>query len=432
MELNSVKIRYCIDCEDIILDEFGNLDKHQKNGHRIIRKLIDIVYMLVEKNTQDEYPVPIIPKYIETEEFYLELSDNTIGKLIKIFCDKYGVSVVESYFDDNFCDKSFHKILEWISSINPTLDKRNLDGWKKENMFSGPRWGMYQSIISHCPIFHHFREHLYPIFKSIWRTKHLATSLDGASVYPPKRKVQVKDWPHIDQTQLDVDCYQSQVVLTDTSASFVCTPKSNLYFKDIVKALSIDHKKSKNFYKFKEDEIKKVKNIMSLSDEFVLGDHNNEISNWQIPITTKKGSLIFWKSNTIHSARRQIFTKQEKQKTNCISTDLESVRKVPVLDDTLSEDRDENVHHTCLENWRCVLYICMRPKEQFTKRNINTLRKAITEGRTTNHRGDKTFPKKNFRDNYNEVMSSILENPEKYKSSEISSLMKKLTFLEDF
>ena len=80
--------------------------------------------------------------------------------------------------------------------LNPRLT-RNHETWTNGNIPSGPRRGMYQSIISHCPVAWKLREKLYPLFCGLHGTKELITSIDGATFMPPIQGSN-KDWPHID------------------------------------------------------------------------------------------------------------------------------------------------------------------------------------------------------------------------------------------
>lgn len=133
-------------------------------------------------------------------------------------------------------------------------------------------------------------------------------------------------------------CYQSQFVTTDTTASFVATIGSHLEHASILKMCNITGNPS-NWYKFTNDDVTKLNEMFGI--------------NYQTPIYAKKGSIIFWDSRTIHSAKYQ-------------------------------SDKDNS--------WRGVFYVSMRPVDQFGTRNLNTLTRAAVEGRTTNHWGTKMFP----------------------------------------
>lgn len=299
---------------------------------------------------------------------------------LKEILELYGVAILTDYFDKKYADEIFEIAKQWLIDLDIGLTN-DLSSWKNYNMPTGPRYGMYQSIISHCPIFWDLREKMYDLFVILLNDNKLLTSIDGASIYPSNNKPKrVKDWPHIDQTvSSDFMCYQSQFVATDTSASFVATVGSHLKHKKILDLCNSTDNKS-NWYKFNEDDIVKLKKLF--------GD------NYQTPIMAKKGSVIFWDSRVIHSAKYQ--------------------------------NDDDN-------NWRCVFYVSMRPKNTFSKRNINTIIKAAKEGRTTNHWGSKIFPLHPRFGNKNEKMTDLLNNTiELSYIDEMSNLLKKMVGLKKY
>ncbi|XWV24562.1 hypothetical protein QJ856_gp1229 [Tupanvirus deep ocean] len=256
---------------------------------------------------------------------------------IKNILDEYGVAILEDYFSDDYADKVFDSAKKWLIDLKIGLTN-DVSTWISRNMPYGPRYGMYQSFISHAPVFWELREKFYPLFQKVLGEDDLLTSIDGASIFPtinsPKNK---QDWAHIDQTvSSDLMCYQSQFVATDTNASFVCTPQSHKFHQNILSRFKINS--TNNWHKFTETEVLELKSIFK--------------SNYQIPIHTKKGSVIFWDSRTIHSA------------------------KYP--------DTKEN-------GWRSVFYISMRSIDTFSSSNIDTIKNAVINGKTTNHWGSVIF-----------------------------------------
>ena len=297
-----------------------------------------------------------------------------IDKVRKIL-EKYGVAVIP-YFKGSNADKYKNEIIDWLCSISDGLTQDHKT-WTKYNLPYGPRIGMMQSLIGHCPTVWKIREKLYPLFRDLHQTDQLYTSMDGATVHPPTFDKRPIDWPHIDQTDTPQWCIQGQAVLTDTTASFRCTPFSHLdlWHDFILNAHSMKGDKS-NWLKFSDDYIEILK------EKF---DH------WQMPIHVPKGSVILWNSKTIHSAKHN----------------------------------DINDY-----TWRCVVYVCMRPQYQFSKVNRNTLAKCINEARTTNHWGTRTFPKRpahRFEPERSESIEKYTKNPELLKLKKPSDLIKKIT-----
>lgn len=116
--------------------------------------------------------------------------------------------------------------------------------WNSTNTPFGSKYGLYQSIISHAPMFWTLREKifdLFDLFAILHKNNNLLTSIDGASFYPGSQKPATKqDWAHIDQTiGSDLMCYQSQFVASTTSAAFVATIGSHLLHADVVKLSEI-------------------------------------------------------------------------------------------------------------------------------------------------------------------------------------------------
>ncbi len=104
--------------------------------------------------------------------------------------------------------------------------------------------------------------------------------VDGLSYYYPTNKWikpanKQRSWKHVDQCGDKYDCYQSQIVWTDTSARFMCTPSSFKY-----KALT-------------KEQNKEIQD--SISDYYDIRPKHYEVK-------CNPGSVILWKSNTIHSS----------------------------------------------------------------------------------------------------------------------------------
>lgn len=198
---------------------------------------------------------------------------------IKNILETYGVAILENYFTEEYADQVYDDVKEWLINIDIGLTN-DVDTWITHNMPMGPRYGMYQSIVSNAPTFWELREQFHPIFSELLDNENLITSIDGASFYPAKYcPKKTKEWPHIDQTESsEFMCYQSQFVAADTSASFVCTPKSHIYHEEMLKKFNITS--PKNWHKFTDTEIDKLKKKFKKC--------------YQIPIHAKKGSVIFW------------------------------------------------------------------------------------------------------------------------------------------
>ena len=185
----------------------------------------------------------------------------------------------------------------------------------------------------------------------------LVSSLDAIHVRPPIKPFaspKTPDWAHFDQTLSEnvFECVQGQVVLTNTTGSFCCSPKSHLVFAEF---------------------LKKHKKLGSPADWFMLPGPLYEGlkqtiqdvgGEWQIPVVAPQGSVILWLSSTLHSA---------------VAIDKKSaIKKVDPTDPW--------------NQWRCTFYVCHRPKKEVLPEHLERLQEAFKFNRTTNHWGTKLFP----------------------------------------
>lgn len=175
-----------------------------------------------------------------------------------------------------------------------------------------------------------------------------------------------EDRPHVDRTGSNVDifeCIQGQAVLTNTSASFRCTPKSHLHFEKVMDITGLCQS-SKNFGKFSLEHARQIK--QAGTEHEAPGCVGSRVTDWQIPIPAKKGSFILWFSTTIHSAqsssRREQFSSQE-----------------------------ERVNDP-FKGWRGVVYVCFRPIEDFTLVELERRNHALTRNRCMNHWSQRENP----------------------------------------
>ena len=332
-------------------------------------------------------------------KLYPNLSDASLIKKTKETLKIYGVAVIENVLSSEEAEKHADDAIKWLKNFSQGLTD-DYKSWKSNRMPYGPRWGMYQSFISHSPVAWKMRELFYPLFSGLWNEKKLLTSIDGASVFPP-RIIKGKDWPHLDQTKLKDECYQGQIVLTNTTSAFRCTPKSNTKFKEVLGLVGKINDKS-SWHKFKDDEIPKIKALLSGGGGKLSGGGD---SGWQIPIHAPAGSIILWDSKTIHSAQR----------TTRLPTEKEKIQP-----------------NNKWAGWRCVFYVCQRPKSHFSKRNITTLRRCTQEGRTSNHWGCKMFAKNpGSRYGVKKIEKIENHNPADFVVK-ISGLLRKLTGLDEW
>lgn len=307
-----------------------------------------------------------------------------------------GVVVIENLYNGEECDILVKETLDAFKKINPDLDYSDENvrkTWTKPNLPPQTRSGMFQSMIGHINPVNRVRENTkyIEIYKEMYsrlktgfskETGELISSIDGINIKPnlirPYHNPQLdKDWAHMDQTiRGDIfKCIQGQVVLSNTSASFRCSPKSHLVYEKILDELGIDKNDKGNWAKLPAEKYESCKEIVE-----------SEGGTWQIPIIAPKGSCILWFSTTLHSAKHS------------------DGPEVPTAEDPWL-------------GWRAVFYITYRPANEFTQRQKEKIIKNIESNRTMNHWNTKTFPKttgKGFypTSNYNQNIQKYIINPE--------------------
>jgi len=276
-----------------------------------------------------------------------------------------GLAVINDVLLDQECDIAMTNIIDDFVKLGSGIDKDNIENtWTTFNLPPQTRPGLFQAMMSNLQQVWDIRsnEKIKNIFEILYshlrnkEVKDFIVSGDGINVKPgnvkPFKTKQSTDWAHVDQTiKGDIyKCIQGQAVLTNTSASFVASPKSHLIFDDIITTLN--HNSTSNWLKFSEQEIKTIKPmILKKGGQF------------QIPILSKKGSFIVWSSTLIHSAK---------------------------LQDQIEYPSTEDIYN----GWRGIVYVCYRPKEEFSSKDLQTRITVYETNRTTNHWSTKVFNKK--------------------------------------
>lgn len=299
----------------------------------------------------------------------ISINDPNFGaKLIADFKSN-GVVVINDVFTNDECDAFMDGITtDFINlgtgiKLDTNTDIKNT--WTTYNLPPQTRPGLFQSLMSNSKNIWTIRSHnnVRKIFETLYtdlRKKEMRdfiVSGDGINIRPgfvgPYATSKTKnDWAHVDQTIKNniYKCIQGQAVLTNTTASFVASPKSHLVFDNILEKFNCTD--TSNWLKFTDEQITTVKELIQKKG-----------GQYQIPILSKKGSFIVWASTLVHSAKLQ---DKEEYPTN--------------------EDK--------YNGWRGVVYVCYRPKEEFTKAEISKRIKAFNENRVLNHWSTKMFGKK--------------------------------------
>ena len=160
-----------------------------------------------------------------------------------------GYTVIENVIPKEEATDLACDAIEYLLERYPVTEDFN--SWKTSNVPYIRANGVIQwGGIPHCPTANRVRELMFPYYVDLWGTDDLITSLDVATVHPPKQRSILPDWAHVDQTYqtYGMDCVQGQMVLTDTTAAFRCTPLSHLQHSTILNKYGIT--KKSGFSKF--------------------------------------------------------------------------------------------------------------------------------------------------------------------------------------
>ncbi|AYV76215.1 MAG: hypothetical protein Terrestrivirus5_37 [Terrestrivirus sp.] len=321
--------------------------------------------------------------------FTIKYGENNFEQNLVDLFREFGVVVITDVMSKNLCDEKVSEVITNFELIG-TVKHFNKNNWVDEDLPPQTRPGLFQALVSNLKPVWEIRSNdnignIFEILYSNLRNKNYTSndfivSGDGINVRPngieDYAKVQ-SDWPHCDQTKRNNPylCIQGQMVLTNTSASFVASPKSHKIFDQIMDYYKREDGPS-NWLRINDGSVNDIKKMVE-----------NIGGNWQIPIVAPAGSFIVWSSTTVHSARKAI---QE-------------------------ELKDKN---DPWKGWRCVIYVCYRPKEEFTQEELYIRQKAFFENRVTNHWGNHIFDKKpgakmNYKNARHQLIDKYIENPEK-------------------
>lgn len=321
---------------------------------------------------------------MDSKQYQLKFTTKDItkaGKLLK----RYGVVVIEDVFTPEECND----IMTYITTDIQKLSSNKIDistlkttkkTWTDDKLFPQTRKGLHQRGYSYLgwsvrqdPRVNNIFKELYTYIRD-YEVDELVTSIDAINIRPPIEPFcddKTADWAHLDQTRTDniYSCIQGQVVLTNTSAGFVCSPKSHKVFVNIIDKYVPENKSKEQFFKFNKNDYNDIKSMVE----------DDAKGRWQIPIIVEKGSMILWLSSTVHSAKLADYDQVIEKENTCKCKDS-------ILANLKDFDKNDRWRY-----WRGVIYVCQRPKSEVTKRNMTTLQNSYDNNRTTNHWGNRMF-----------------------------------------
>lgn len=296
-------------------------------------------------------PVAIPRVRYDAEDFEARLADGFVDR---------GVVVIEAVFSPEECGAAMDSIVSDLERLSPQLHRDAPETWSKEKLPPQTRAGLFQAVVGNLAAVWRIRAdpRLGRIFGALYSALSgraegdFIASGDGINLKPNLVGPygETRDWPHLDQTRGGVfRCVQGQAVLTDTTAAFRASPGSHRAFGAVLAATG--GQTTEDWRKFTPEEAETARALIEAAG-----------GQWQVPVAAPRGSFIVWASSVVHSARLQL---------------------APEPADPADAWR----------GWRGVVYVCYRPRREFTEAQLRRRRAAYEANRTTNHWATKTFPK---------------------------------------
>lgn len=290
-------------------------------------------------------------------------SENFEDELCKAY-DEYGVCVITNVVDDARCDAIMDNIVGNFEKLGSGIDRHKPETWNDYNLPVMTRAGMFQATMCNLPVIWETKidKNIVKIFEILYGkfrgSTDMIVSNDGINIkhgahgpFHDESKSFEKDWAHIDQTTTDnpFQCIQGQLVMTNTTSAFRCTPKSHKYLGDILRKYNmLGH--HGNWLKFRLEQKEEVREYLK----------EKGVTVWQPAIYAPKGSFIVWSSATIHSAK-------------------------------FADGPTDYTPDDPWKGWRGVLYISYSLRQDMKKEDIDKKVKTIEENRVLNHWGTKMF-----------------------------------------
>uniref|UniRef100_A0A0G4GGG7 Uncharacterized protein n=1 Tax=Chromera velia CCMP2878 TaxID=1169474 RepID=A0A0G4GGG7_9ALVE len=294
------------------------------------------------------------------------VSPKTLGDSLK----SHGVVVIENVFSAKECDGTMDQIVSCFESLGTGIDRKAIrETWTDSNLPPQTRPGMFQSLLGNMQPLWKIRrdERVASIFHNAYTSlrteakQQYVISHDGFNVMP-NQLVQpdqhwdhpARDWAHLDQTIRGDPymCIQGQVVLTNTTAAFRCSPKSHLVYESLLSSEGSPEDDTSNWRRFNTRDEMKMREARRLIQ--TVGGQ------WQVPVYTPRGSVILWLSSVVHSAKP-------------------------------SHQVEEASPEDPYRGWRGVAYVCYRPADEFSPEELAAIERSVASNLLMNHWSTKQF-----------------------------------------
>lgn len=285
-----------------------------------------------------------------------------------------GVVIVTGVFSDEECERHVEAIVDSVCQLSDGVSASDLSTWTPDRLLPQLTPGIFQCGIGHTKAAWRVRgdSRVREVFAAAYGREAgpLVGSLEMVKVWPPIPPFNAPctpDWAHFDDPGNYDKCLQGQVVLANTQACLVCSPRSHMVYNRLA-----------NLRKGSGLNAEPNRSEAQAAVEAVGGL-------FQVPCVAPRGSMILFLSTTLHSAR---FMPDPDQVTHDAHDDD------PYADD---DDDDPDVHSAAIgdswRGWRCVVFVAFRPKAGVSEAHIHDLLVAFQQNRITRH-GGSLFPKK--------------------------------------
>jgi hypothetical protein len=208
----------------------------------------------------------------------------------------------------------------------------------------------------------------------------MVTSMDSIRFRPPVPPFYDDTTPdrlHVDVTTPDGQyaCVQGQVVLAESTACLVASPKSHLLYHRFLNQEAVGGKgyhPTANWNPFRTTAAAKTAMSRALAQ---IGGR------YQMPIRAPPGAMLVWLSSTVHSARVQTAPGRRDATLARIASSLGVPPPVPKPPPTAP-----------LAGYLCVVNVCLRPLSSVDAAHVRRLQWCALFNRQTDHWGHLVLP----------------------------------------
>lgn len=266
-----------------------------------------------------------------------------------------GVIIVTGVLSKSVCDDISRRIGEVIETLSYNASLHDLSTWKRENMLPQTASGAFSRGIGNSQPVWDVRTNprVGKVYEWVYGTDDLVSSIDMVTWKPyaePYHNPYDNDWAHTDNANMFEQCVQGQVVMTNTTAAFVCSPRSHLICTQL-----LGFRRKHNINENMDDRLEARRMVEKVGGKF------------QVPIIVPAGSVIIWLSSTLHSAKM---------------VDRPVVPYVPSKADPWY-------------GYRSIVYLTFKPRVNVSTEELSNLKSVFLRNGTTRHDGTE-FPVTSF------------------------------------